>query len=137
MSENTAPDYQRCTLLIGLKEILGAKIIDYLKIPHIYESYENINELYGLGFTYSKILKDSLIDRNNIEERIKNREFEYIVYGSVHRSLPFHQIVKKYCLEERIFYVCGEDAHLCEYAGLPIFFCVKQILTSDSTLKFV
>lgn len=122
LSENLGPDYMRCTLLVGLKEALGAKVVDVPQIPHIYKGYPDPKNLYGKGFTYSCIVEEEFVDRENILDRILNKEFEFVIYGSVHRGLPFLDWVKLIYSPDEIFYVCGEDAHACEYKDLPHLF---------------
>jgi hypothetical protein len=117
ISGNTDPDYMRECSLIGLKEVLADKVIDFPKIEFLYKSYSgDVKQLYGKGFSYTKIIDDISVDRGNIEQRIRNREFELIIYGSVHRGLPFHDLVREYYHQDKIAYICGEDAHKCPYA---------------------
>lgn len=124
LSDQPIPDYLRCVTLIGLKEILGPKVIDIPKVEHVYKSYMgDITRLYGKGFSYTRILDDILINRNNIEQRIKNKEFEIIIYGSIHRGRRYDDLVHQVYPPEKIFYLCGEDNHPCEYAyQLPNLF---------------
>lgn len=110
-----APDYLCCLSLIGLKQILGANVVDFPKIPYIYKDYsENILELYGKGMSYTKIIDPDSTDRTCIKERIRNREFELIIYGSLHRGLLFHPEVQQNYRDEEIIYLCGEDRHQCK-----------------------
>lgn len=123
LSNETSPDYMRCCTLAGLKELLGERIIDFPKIEHIYKNYTgDIKELYGKGISYTKVIDDIPVDRDNIEERIKNKEFDLIIYGSVHRGLRYHELVKETYEPEKIVYICGEDAHTCEFTHLHHLF---------------
>lgn len=123
LSSNIAPDYLRCCTLIGFKELFGDRVIDYPKIPHIYKSYpHDLRQLYGKGMSYTKVLEDLPIDRENIEQRIKNKEFDLIIYGSIHRSLLLYELVSNYYEPEKIIYLCGEDAHNCGYSNLSNLF---------------
>lgn len=116
LSQEVSPDYLRECVLIGLKELLHERVIDFPKIDFLYKSYDgDIKKLYGKGFSYSKILDDIPVDRDGIEQRIKNHEFDLIVYGSVHRGLLFHDVVCECYSPDSIIYVCGEDTHECEY----------------------
>jgi hypothetical protein len=117
LSGATDPDYLRETTLIGLKELYGDRVVDYPKIDFLYSSYKgNIKHLYGKGISYTKNLEDLPLDRTNIENRIASREeFEIIIYGSVHRGLPFHDLVRQYYPPEKIIYICGDDKHSCPY----------------------
>lgn len=123
LTYTNAPDYLPDSLLAGLKELLGEKLIDIPKIEYLYKTYQmDTKQLYGKGFTYSKIISDDATDRAHIEERIANKEFELIIYGSVHRGLLYHDLVKKVYPTEKVFYVCGEDCHNCQYRNLPNLF---------------
>jgi len=123
LSRSLSPDYMKECLLIGLKEILGDRVIDALKIDYIYTNYpRDTKKLYGKGFSYTKIIEDLPVDRSNLEQRIQNKEFDLIIYGSVHRSCPFHETVKKYYEPEKIIYVCGEDCHTCSFVNVNTLF---------------
>lgn len=123
LSNETGPDYLRCCTLTGLKQALGDKIVDFPKIEHIYKSYPgDVGQLYGRGFSYTKIVEDLPVDRTAIEERIRQKEFDLVIYGSVHRGLRYHDLVRSVYSSDQIFYVCGEDAHRCEFAHWPQLF---------------
>lgn len=123
LSNDTGPDYLRCCTLTGLKQVLGNKVIDFPKIEHIYKSYSaDVGQLYGKGFSYTKIVDDLPLDREDIEGRISRKEFDLIIYGSVHRGLRYHDLVQKVYNSDEIFYICGEDAHRCEFATWPQLF---------------
>ena len=115
LSQKPGADYLRCLTLIGFKELIGEKVIDVPKIDHIYNSFSDASHLYGKGMTYSRVLEDLPIDRDRIEERIRNKEFELVIYGSVHRGLPFYDIVYETYASEKIIHLCGEDSHACEW----------------------
>ncbi len=136
ISGSTSPDYLRCCTLIGLKEFLQDKCVDYPKIPHIYKTFPvaNARGQYGRGFSYTRIVEDIPIDRSNIEQRIANREFELIIYGSVHRGRNFLELVKKYYPIEKIAYLCGEDGHSCEYSYWPNLF-IREYQCLDKRLR--
>jgi len=110
LSKDCSADYMRDLTLIGFKEIFGPRVVDFPKMDHIYTSYSGkMSALYGNGFTYSKIIIDIPTKRDSIEARIKNKEFDLIVYGSVHKECKFHELVKKYYDANSIVYICGED----------------------------
>jgi hypothetical protein len=116
-------DYLQCLTAIGLKEVLGENLVDIPKLSPIYNSYlGNVLDLYGKGMTYTKIIDDLPTDRENIEQRIGAQEFELIIYSSIHRSLPFYDLVLRTYSPEKIAYLCGEDWHTCGFAHLKNFF---------------
>jgi hypothetical protein len=119
LSSDPKPDYLRCLTLIGMKQILGAKCVDSVVVPHIYDDYSNPETLYGKGFTYSCAIpstsKPGLV---HIDE-VYNGSFDLVVYGSYHRGLPYWDDVSRAYPPERIVMLCGEDCdpnseyHLC------------------------
>lgn len=123
LSNDPAPDYMRCLTLIGLKQLLQDRIIDVPKIEHVYKNYTgNISFLYGRGMSYTKIIEDFPTNRENIEERIRNKQFDIVIYGSAHRGLGYHDLIKQYYSPDKIVYICGEDWHTCRFANEPILF---------------
>jgi hypothetical protein len=123
LSQDINPDYLRCLVLEGFKELLNDRIVDIPKIPHIYKNYpQDILNLYGRGMTYTKLIEDLPVNRENIEQRIAGREFDLIIYGSVHRGLPYYDLVVKTYEPDRIVYLCGEDAHRCQFSHLHNLF---------------
>lgn len=119
LSGNTDPDYLRCVTLHGFKELIGLDCHDYPKIPHIYKSTTiNYNNLYGKGFTYTNLLDDELHNNNldnSIEEDIKNKFYDIVIYGSYHRGMPYYDLVYKTYNPNEIILICGEDLHSCNY----------------------
>lgn len=116
LTQDQGADYLRCLTFIGLRQALGANAIDVPRILHLYKDYPTPWITYGKGMSYTCILDPILIDRSDIETRIRNHEFELIIYGSVHRGLPFHDLVTQCYFANKIVYMCGEDCHWCEYA---------------------
>jgi len=119
LSGDTNPDYLRCIILHGFKNISGIICHDYPKIPHIYKS-NNINytKLYGKGFTYSNLL-DPILHNNNLDnsllEDINNKYYDIIIYGSYHRGMPFYNLISKIYKPDEIILLCGEDIHPCNF----------------------
>jgi hypothetical protein len=108
LSGETTPDYMRCLLLHGLKSILGTDVVDEPSIDHLYDDYpeEKVKDLYGKGFSYNKRLNKELKTKFDFND-MKN--FDYVIYGSIHRKLPHWDLVNKLYSKDKIFLVCGED----------------------------
>ena len=118
LSGNTNPDYLRCLTLHGFKSLFKNKCHDYPKIRHLYKN-ENIDyqNLYGRGMTYTNLLDQSYHDdiKNlTIEIDIKQKKYDLIIYGSLHRGLPFYDLVNKTYSKNEIILLCGEDTHICD-----------------------
>lgn len=118
LSGDLNPDYLRCLVLNGFKKVFGKNCHDYPKIPHIYKSNIDSDKLYGKGFTYSKLVDDELRDDeldNNLIDKIKNKYFDIIIYGSYHRGMPHYDLICEIYKPDEIILLCGEDIHNCDY----------------------
>ena len=119
LSGNTDTDYLRCLTLHGFKKLLGNKCHDYPRVPHIYKSNQICcKNLYGKGFSYSKLLDDNykIKDLNkNVRKNIQNKMYDLVIYGSFHRGMPFYNLVRKNYNPNQIILLCGEDIHYCNH----------------------
>ena len=117
LSGQTSPDYLRCLTLHGFKVLLGDRCHDFPKVPHIYKSDQlQYNKLYGKGITYTNNLDQSLHDisrDHTIENDIRNKYYDIIVYGSYHRGMPYYGVVSQIYDPSEIILLCGEDLHAC------------------------
>lgn len=115
------PDYLRCNVLHGFKMLYGEKCVDYVRIPHMYDSYPSSirNDLFSHGFTYAfrvPAIHDIMCDRSNIEDRIRKHEFDIVVYGSIHRGMPFLETVLQHYKHDELAFMCGEDIGTCNFS---------------------
>jgi hypothetical protein len=105
------PDYQSDLLMHGGRTIFGDQYIDSSKATYLYDSFEEskLGTLYGFGFCFSRRLNDIDIDRENLLEKIKDRYFDFIFFGSIHRNRTYLDEVLKIYPKERIVFIDGED----------------------------
>jgi len=110
ISDNLQADYMSDIIFHGMRSILKENLIDANRIDFMYDDYKDIKMVYGKGFTlYGKLDSKLKIDRENIEEKIKNKYFKNIIYGSVFRKVEYFDIVKDVYKKEEIFFIDGED----------------------------
>jgi hypothetical protein len=138
LSGDISPDYLRCVTLHGFKTIFGNECHDFPKINHIYKiNGMDYSTLYGKGITYTKLL-DEYYHKDeydiSIEEDIKNKNYDVVIYGSYHRGMPYYELVCKSYKSEEIVLLCGEDTHTCDYStftkkGHPVF--VRELIKTD------
>jgi len=138
LCSNPGPDYLRCLTLIGLKQILGNQCAESVHIPHIYEDYPTPSSLYGKGFTYSRVLPVSAKPPLIHIGELRNGAFDLVVYGSMHRGMPYWDEVKRACPANRIVLLCGEDCdipdqrvHVCsgvEYAKQGFHVFIRELV---------
>lgn len=119
LSQDTSPDYLRCSILPGFKALFGSDCHDYPKVPHIYKTDSiNYSSLYGKGITYTNLVDSSGhndgLDRT-IERDIQNNYYDLVIYGSYHRGMPYYDLVHKSYSADKIILLCGEDIHMCNY----------------------
>ena len=100
-------DYQNDCLLIGLRELFGADVVDYNKQAHNYTTYsqEAASKLYGKGMTVTRVLPDIEVDRTDITSKIKNKYFDYIVYGHIWRFNSYLDKILEYYPPNRVIAV--------------------------------
>lgn len=119
LNGSPGPDYLRCSLLHGLKEIMGTACHDSPQIAHIYKSTTtDFIQLYGRGYSYTNLLEPSLHHKDSdrtLESDIKNMRYDLIVYGNLHRGMPYYDLVEKVYPGNKIVLLCGEDTHSCKY----------------------
>lgn len=108
-------DYLRCLTLIGMKQILGSRCCESVFVPHIYEDYPSPEKIYGKGFTYSRILPVSAKPPLVYIDEIRNRAFDLVVYGSIHRGMPYWDEVTRAYPPEKVVLLCGEDCDAPDY----------------------
>jgi len=116
LSGSKMPDYLRCLTLHGFKEKFGSNCHDYIKIEHLYKDIEHTfkyEDMSSKGFSYSNLLeynknRNDNLD-NTVEEDIKNKKYDLIIYGSINRGLPFIDLVKNIYPKNKIIFLDGED----------------------------
>jgi len=110
ISDDSWPDYMSDTIFHGGRSLLGEDFIDAKKINFMYDDYVGFEHIYGKGFTlYGKLDNQIKIDRNNINEKIQNKYFKIIIYGSCWRKLDYLELVKKNYSKNEIIFIDGED----------------------------
>ena len=104
-------DYQDDCLFIGLKELFGEDVVDVNPRIHIYKDfpYDEARNQYGKGFTVTRTLDPDNTDREDIVKKIRNKYFDYVVYGSVWRCQDYLDTVLEHYDKEKVVFVDGED----------------------------
>ena len=104
-------DYLNDLTFYGLKELYGDNITDSTQIIHLYkENYDKVDPSRLFGILSGTWLFDKdTNDRSNIEEKIKDKYFDLIIYGSIRRCRDYWDIVSKTYPKDRIILIDGED----------------------------
>lgn len=123
LSRRQRCDYLRCLTLCGFKQLFRERCHDFPKIRHLYKNYRQFKRLYGKGMTYSRVLDDAWHTpsaRWTIKRDILEHRYDIVVYGSLHRGLPYLDLVKRHYQEDEIIFLCGEDDHQCNYESYGV-----------------
>jgi hypothetical protein len=107
-------NYLRCLTLHGFKTLLGSNCHDYPRVDHLYTDFEDTASLWGRGFGCSRLLgaesRDASRD-STIEEDIRSRYYDLIVYGNIHLSMPLRELVDRHYPPSSVALLCGDDIH--------------------------
>ena len=119
------PDYQCDCLLHGFYKLLGADLThtdDYYLMYKDKTTPEQLRNISARGFTVWGNLPEYLNDNSDIENRIKKKYFDYIVYGSLRRCSDYFGTVINNYPKNKIAFVDGEDdCYLIDNKNVPLF----------------
>lgn len=110
---NQGVDYLADTVLIGLCNN-GHEVVDSNHCWWLGPlTDEQRSTLYGRAFTIGNALSADreFVTRTDIEEKIRDRYFDIVIYGSVHRCLDYIDLVLQHYSRNEIIFLDGEDRH--------------------------
>lgn len=104
-------DYLNDMIFHGMRSLFGENCVDVARNKSMYKGYpQNPDKpMYGKGFTLYGTLDDIKVDRDDIECKIKNTFFDYVVYGQCTRSRPYLKLVHEHYPRRKIIMIDGED----------------------------
>jgi len=106
------PDYQCDCLMHGLYQLFGSDLThtdDYHLMYAQYTNAEILKTISGRGFTIWGNLPTYMNDNSDIESKIKNKLFDFIIYGSIRRHAKYLDLVLEYYPKNKIAFIDGED----------------------------
>lgn len=104
-------DYLNDLIFYGLRELFGDDVVDSTQIISLYKENEgkiNPRHIWG-GMTAFWLIGNNNIDRTNIEEKIKDRYYDLIIYGSIRRCQDYYDIVSKTYPNDKVILLDGDD----------------------------
>lgn len=123
------PDYMMMMNCIGFKQLLGKQCHEWPCLHYLYtDTKMDVQGLYGRGMSYTRVLDRTLCydakRDDTLTDDISKHRYDIVVYGSIHRGLPFLNYVRQFYTPEEIVFICGEDLHECEFVkwGFPNLF---------------
>jgi hypothetical protein len=104
-------DYQNDLVFYGLRELFGDDVVDSTQIISLYKEYEgkiHPQHLWG-GMTTFWLIGENNIDRTDIEEKIKDKYYDLIIYGAIQRCKQYYDLVSKIYPANKIILIDGND----------------------------
>jgi hypothetical protein len=104
-------DYQNDLVFYGLRELYGDDVVDSTQILTLYKEYEGKippQHMWG-GMTAFWLIGENNIDRTNIEDKIKDRYYDYIIYGAIKRCKDYYDLVSKVYPNNKVILIDGND----------------------------
>ena len=104
-------DYLDECVLIGLKELFGSQVVDVNKKFSLYTDYpdEMKYRLYGRGYTLTQNIEPHECDRDDIENKIRNKFYDYVVYAKIENCNDYFDLVYEHYPKNRIALLDGGD----------------------------
>ena len=134
--ESRPNDFMQDIVLHGMREIFGDSVIDYPGAWYMYRdevkkrNYD-ISNLWGKGFTLYNLLSNyEQIDRTDIEKKIKDNYFDFIIFGSIHKPrIFFNEAINS---KSKIIFIDGNDHPFIDeqIASKGIYF-KRELISSD------
>jgi len=123
--------YLRSMMLHGLRTLFGSNVVDYKKCDYIYNTYQNkrARDMYGKGFSYTRLLKDIEIDRTNVLDKIKNKYFDLIIFTALHQyECEYHDLIRENYPSNKLIYLCGDDCHMkCKIYDKDSHYFIREL----------
>jgi hypothetical protein len=129
-------DYQNDLLFYGLRELFGDDVVDSTQIPTLYKEYEgkiDKKHLWG-GMTSFWLIGENNIDRTDIEQKIKDRYYDYIIYGAIKRCKDYWFLVSNYYPPNRIILVDGNDESELDSSYTKHLYFKRELADTHSNL---
>ena len=104
-------DYQNDLVFYGLREMFGDDVVDSTQILSLYKEHEgriHPQHLWG-GMTAFWLIGENNIDRTNIEEKIKDKYYDLIIYGAIKRCKNYYDLVSQIYPADKIILIDGND----------------------------
>jgi hypothetical protein len=104
-------DYLNDLVFYGFQEKFGNNVVDSTPIISLYKQNQNSipkKYLWG-GMTAFWLIDQDTVDRSNILEKILNKFYDFIIYGSIQRCKNYYDIVSKIYPDNKIILIDGND----------------------------
>jgi len=129
-------DYQNDLVFYGLRELFGDDVVDSTQIISLYKEYEgkiHPQHLWG-GMTTFWLIGENNIDRSNIEEKIKDKYYDLIIYGAIKRCKNYYDLVSKVYPPEKVILIDGNDESELDPLYSKHLYFKRELIENHSNL---
>lgn len=130
------PDYQCDCIMHGLYQLFGPDLThtdDYHLMYKEHTNPEILKNISGRGFTIWGNLPKYINDNSDIEQKIKNKLFDFIIYGSIRRHAKYLDLVLENYPKNKIALIDGEDdTLLIDTKGISLF--KRELITKTQNI---
>ena len=125
-------NYTRELNWIGIKRQFGISAVEYPPLDYLYDDFpeDQLQNIYGNGFTYSRRLSSRLrvaMTEEELIESLRQKKWDMIIYGKVGPDetavgsvplLPYwSEVFKRYSRDEIVFWYGGDGMQDLTYAN--------------------
>jgi hypothetical protein len=129
-------DYINDLVFYGLRELFGDDVVDSTQIVSLYKEFEGkipSQHLWG-SMTAFWLIGDNNIDRTNIEEKIKDRYYDLIVYGAINRCKDYYDLVSKHYPANKIILIDSADETILNPLYEKHLYFKRELVTNHKNL---
>jgi len=136
-------DYLNDLCFYGLYELLEkniiSELIDSTEIPSLYKEFKGLipeKALWG-GFTSFWLIDKPFqsVNRKDIAQKIKDKYFDIIIYGSVKRCLDYYDLAKEIYPPDKIILLDGNDETSLSPLSEKHPYFKRELMEKDSSGK--
>jgi hypothetical protein len=130
------PDYLCDMAFHGLVSA-GHEVTDANKLTFMYSSYPESAKasLYGRGYSIYGKLPDSPVNRSDINERIRSKHFDFVIYGNVRRYTERLDVVTDCYEQNSILLLDGEDDCSLKATAKGVYFKRELVYPTTERLR--
>lgn len=139
IANNQQNDFLSDAVFHGLLSSNKIEVTDYNPLWYMYNDIDKnmlVNRFHGRGFTYYASLPPNNVNRNDIENKIQNKYFDYVIYGNIHRNISLINLVFNFYDKKNIIGLDGQDETeiKLDYVNKLTYF--KRELTNENHIKY-
>ncbi len=127
-------DYLQDSIYLGLKDLYGKNVECIHNCSYLFKNTViSPHLLWGRGFTYTKILDDSLnIIADNVLDRINENYYDLIIYSFISRNDSMFSEVMKITNGKKVVLVNGEDEYWrFEHYNPNVIYFKRELITKN------